>query len=208
MAAPASPGTAFPAGDPRNALYFETKGKLEHERERTLGGLREQRENAQGNAKYREGVMTGQEPQTYAANRYRAVREGIASSGSNTERRGGIATNYANRRFAVQQGLKQTEGRISRSEQEARERADQGIAGAGTRALEEARRYAEEHPPVQPTQAYNAGGTREVTGPPGPGGVVPYTEQTPGGFVRVGAAPTIKWSRDPAVRRLQALRGY
>lgn len=205
----ADPGTAFPQGDPRNALYWETRGKIEHGRERTLGGLKEQGANARAAAQYREGTYTQQEPKTYAANRYRGVREGVASSGVNTERRGGIATDYANRRFAVQQNLKQTEGRIAKGEQAARERADEGIAGAGTRALVQAQEYNEQHPPIVPNQPNNPGGERTVLGPPGPGGVVPYEERTPGGgFVRVGAAQQIKWSRDPAVRRIQAQRGY
>lgn len=207
-AAPANPGTSFPAGDPRNALYFETVGKLLQHRERAIGEGQKQAEEGRANQNYREGVLGQQEPQTYAANRYRAVREGISSSGANTERRGGIATNYANRRFANQKAQSDLENRLHQRQIGAEENYNQGVAGAGTAALERARQAAEREAQAPAAKAYNPGGERTVTGPPGPGGVVPYEESSPAGHVRVGSAAGIKWSRDPAVRRLQAIRGY
>lgn len=205
----AGPGESFPAGDPRNAIYWETVGKLEHQRDLRKTGYEEALKKEQAGATLKEGQLSQAEPNTYAANRYRGVREGVASSGVNTERRGGIATNYANRRYAVQLGLKEGEGRIHKGEQQSRETFEQGKQQAARDAQERAREYLEKNPPTPPpTAAYNPGGERTVLGPPGPGGVVPYEEHSPAGFVRVGAAQPIKWSRDPAVRRLQAQRGY
>ena len=205
-AAPA-PGAAFPAGDPRNALYFETVGKLKAGEEKTKAENERVLGTERSNATYKEGLLTQAEPGTYGTNRSRAIREGVSSSGIDAERRGGIATNYANRRYAVQNALKEREGAVARSNKAAEEGYTSGVAGAGTKALAEGAAYLERNPPqaaATPTGPYNPGGTYTATGSPGAGGVQPYEEKVPGGgFVRVGEAKTGKWSRDPATRTIQ-----
>ena len=89
-----------------------------------------------------------------------------------------------------------------------------------THAQEERKReeaeHAERNPPkTAGPETFGGGpfpgppvGMTTYLGPPGPGGVVPYETNPPSGnWVRVGPG-TIKWSRDPAVRAIQAARGY
>lgn len=190
-APPTNPAEAFGAGDPRNAAYFQTLASLEHQYNTTLAGDKEQLGNSKTNATYQQGLLGQAEPRSYQANQHRANAGGLLESGVNAERRGTIGADYANKRFNITHGLQETEGRISRSEQEAQERRDQGKAAAANTALSEGYKSLlerEPNEPVAPTAAVNPGGVRTIEGPAGPGGVVPYSEKTLGGSVRVGAA--------------------
>lgn len=199
----ADPGTAFPAGDPRNALYFETIGKLEHQRDQTKTENERLLGTERAAATYKQGQLTQQEPGTYGANRFRAVREGIASSGVNSERRGGIAKNYADRRFAVTKSLGDREGALARSTKAAEDRYAEGARSAGTHALAEGAAYLERNPPAPaapagPSAAELAGGYTVGTTGEHYTTVRPYAEQR----------AAIKWSRDPRVKAEQERRGY
>lgn len=143
MAETASP---FPAGDPRNAQYFENIAALKHAEETTLARNSETEARAKAAATYQEGQYTKAEPLSYRANQFRSNNEGLLESGVNAGRRGNIATDYAGKRYAVQTGLKGTQERIARSNKEAREGRETGEARAGTNAQVEAKRWLEEHP--------------------------------------------------------------
>ncbi len=179
---------AFPEGDPRNAQYGENLAALLKQREGRKAELIQGRGENQASAAYRESQLTQNEPETYRANQHRANAGGIASSGINAQRRGGIARDYANKRFGVQQGLTSAENRINRQNKQAEETYEGGASRAATTALEAGRRNLEEHPPESPyAKAANKGGIRSLEGEAGAGGVVPYTETLPGGgFVSVG----------------------
>lgn len=183
----------FPAGDPRNAAYYENIAALKHAEETTLARGGEERARATAAATYNEGQLSKAEPLSYRANQYRANNEGLLESGVNAGRRGGIATNYAGKRFAVARGLKETTERIARGEAAAKEARATGEARAATNASIEGKRYLEEHP--------------NTAAQPGGGVVSTGWQGQPGARYRVGPG-TIKWSRDPATRRLQELRGY
>lgn len=172
--------TPFPEGDPRNAKYFENLAALEHGYQKSLAEGAETRANARTNAEYATGQIAKAEPEGFRNLRNRANSEGLLQSGVLAGRTGTLASSYGARRYAITHGLQEREGRISRGEQAAKERFELGRSGAATRALEEGKATALANP-----------GARTVTGPAGPGGVVPYTEKTAGGSVRVGpGAPT------------------
>lgn len=69
------------------------------------------------------------------------------------------------------------------NEQEKREIAEVAERREQTEALQRAAAPPQVAAPAAPI---NPGGVRTITGPPGAGGVVPYTEKTKGGSVRVG----------------------
>ncbi len=191
MAAPApptNPNVAFPAGDPRNAHYGEIMAALLKQREDRKGELIKGREENVANAKYGESQLTQAEPETYRQSMNRANRGGIAESGINARRRGGIATDYANKRFNVQQAATAAENRINRQNTAAEERYSGGAANAATKALNEGYNSLLQNPQEDAyAKAANKGGIRRLEGEAGAGGVVPYTEVTPGGgFVSVG----------------------
>ncbi len=187
-APPTNPATAFPEGDPRGAEYGEQIAALLKQREDRKGELIAGRGENQAQAKYRESQLTQNEPNTYRANQHRANAGGIATSGINAQRRGGIATDYANKRFSVQQGLTAAENRINRQNKQAEETYEGGSARAATTALNRGYNALLNNPIEDPYgKAANKGGIRRLEGGPGEGGVVPYTETLPnGGFVSVG----------------------
>ncbi len=187
-APPTNPAAAFPEGDPRNAQYGETLAALLKQREDAKAELIKGRGENQANAAYSESQLTQNEPNTYRANTHRANAGGILESGINAQRRGGIATDYANKRFNVQRGLTQAENRINRQNTAAEERYSGGAATAATTALNAGYNNLLNNPIEDPYgKAANKGGIRRLEGGPGEGGVVPYTETLPnGGFVSVG----------------------
>jgi hypothetical protein len=183
MAAPAS---SFPAGDPRNALYAENLAALEHIWQREKAGSEEGLSQARSKATYRQGRLGQAEPGTYKVNQERANSGGVLESGINAKRRGGIAADYANKRYEVTQGLKEYEEGSQRRAKEGEERYNEGRAKAGTRAEVEGREYLERNPPTDYSGSYPIPPAQQAAiaagVPAGPGGVVPYE----GGGVRVG----------------------
>jgi hypothetical protein len=184
----ADPGSAFPAGDPRNAFYAENLAALEHQRGREKAGSEEGLSQARSKATYRQGLLGQAEPGTYKVNQERANSGGVLESGINAKRRGGIAADYANKRYQVTQGLKEYEEGSQRREKGSQERYTEGRAKAGTQAEVQGREYLERNPPTDYSGSYpGLPPGAKVTGSAGPGGVVPYEQNTPGGgFVKVG----------------------
>jgi hypothetical protein len=196
-APPTNPAEAFGAGDPRNAQYFQTLASLEHQYNTTLAGDKEKLASSRSNALYQQGLLGEKEPGSYKANEHRANAGGLLESGVNAERRGTIGQEYANKRFGVSHGLQETEGSITANEQSAKESLESGRANAANTALSEGYKALLEREPndtAAASRAANPGGVRTVEGPAGPGGVVPYSEKTPGGSVKVGgvARPQIR----------------
>jgi hypothetical protein len=188
----ADPAQAFGQGDPRNALYAENLAALEHGREREKATNEEGRNQARAKATYRQGLLGQAEPGTYKVNQERANNGGLLESGINAKRRGGIAADYANKRFSITSGLKEYEEGTGRREQQGTERYNEARAKAGTKALAEGYESLLANKPTEPAAgggypvppaqqaAINAGT------PAGPGGVVPYGYGK--GKVRVGPA--------------------
>lgn len=176
VAPPTNPAEAFGAGDPRNANYFQTLAQLEHQEQSTLAGLNERESSARSAATYRQGLLGQQEPQSYKANQHRANAGGIAESGVNAERRGTIATDYANKRYAVTNNLQNTENQIGRARQQAKEAREAGEGRAANTALGEGYKSLLENPPAPENPAgsvpakvtSSAAGTVTVGGRPGP----------------------------------------
>lgn len=177
-APPTNPAEAFGAGDPRNAAYFQTLASLEHQYNTTLAGYKETLQNSRTNATYQQGQLTQQEPRAYQANRHRANAGGVLESGVNAERRGTIGADYANKRYGVTHGLQETEGRVSRGEQGAKETYDQRRAGAANNALTEGYKALLEREPNErvaqaiPNTAATPGvSVARITAQPNTGGV-------------------------------------
>jgi hypothetical protein len=186
---PTNPAAAFPAGDPRNAEYGENVAAIEHAYGTTLAGDKETLADATSNAGYQRSLMGLQEPAGYRAEANRSNTGGILESGINAQNRGSLASKYAEGRVKITKGLTETTDRVNRSEKDAEETRNLGLAKASNKALSEGYKTLLEQGPDEtaappPT---NPGGTKTLTGPPGAGGVQPYTEQLPGGgFVKVG----------------------
>jgi hypothetical protein len=207
---PTNPGEAFGAGDPRNAKYFSVLAALEHQKENAVGSFKgqpgetyggslgEQRDQARAQAQYGQGLLTQREPLSYKANQHRANAGGIAESGVNAERRGTIGADYANKRFQITSGLQNTEGRLQRAAEGAVTGYNDQSANLANNTLGEGYNWLLEHQPNGLGPA-NVGGVKTITGPPEAGGVVPYTEKTPGGSVAVGSAT--RYAREMAAKR-------
>src|SRR5207302_1526998 len=97
-AAPTNPAAAFPAGDPRNALYAQNLAALEHQYTTANAGIEEGLKNARSNAEFSQRQTGPQETLGYQANQSKANNEGLLTSGINAQRRGTLAANYANKR--------------------------------------------------------------------------------------------------------------
>src|SRR5580692_6928612 len=174
-APPTNPAEAFPAGDPRNAQYFQTLAALEHAYNTTLAGDKEALTNDKSNSEYQQTLLTKAEPGTYKTNQAKANAGGILESGVNAGRRGTIATQYAQKRYTVQHGLQENEGKIRHGEEEAKYKLEGGRSEAANKALSEGYNSLLKESPdeQQPAQATS--------------GVVPKVSEQPGaGFVRVG----------------------
>lgn len=193
-APPTNPAEAFGAGDPRNAQYFQTLASLEHQYNTTLAGDKQKLASSRSNALYQQGLIGEREPGSYKANEHRANAGGLLESGVNAERRGTIGQEYANKRFGVSHGLQETEGSLSQNDQSAKDDLEAGRANAANTALSEGYKALLEREPNETARAANPGAVRTVEGPAGAGGVVPYSERTPGGSVKVGgvARPQIR----------------
>ncbi len=180
---------APPVPNYADAEYTREVGRLNHQLETTLAGDKETLSDAKTAYQYNNSLLTQQEPLRYAANRYKAVNEGVAQSGVNAERRGTIGANFLNQRTKLTTGLQQTQGRIGRAEGTARETTKNDIAAqiekaearAKAKLLAEAPNTPEPATyPIPPAQA----AAIKAGVPAGPGGVVPYEAKG----VRVGPA--------------------
>ena len=134
---PTNPAEAFPAGDPRNAKYFENLTALEHAYNTTLGGDKEALSKDKTNAEYQQSLLTKAEPGTYAANRAKANAGGILESGVNAARRAMIASQYAQKRFAISHGLQEKEGALRKIDEGAQYTRESGRGKAANEALGE-----------------------------------------------------------------------
>ena len=211
MAAPApptNPAAAFPNGDPRNALYASNLAALEHQYNTTLAIDQESLKNYRANSEYSQRLIGNQEPLGYQANQNKANTEGLLNSGINASRRGTLAANYANRRFAITKGLQQNEGRIKAAEQRAKEGLDIGKSNLATKTLAEGYKELLAEPQTTPEPAATGYTPPGVIPQPG----VSYPNlPAEGAKYRVGPAGSgrpIQWSRDPKVRAEQAKRGW
>jgi hypothetical protein len=133
---PAASPVAVPAND-QNAKYFETIGKLAYQENKASSEYGRQLGTDRANSQYRQGLLSQQEPGSYRTNQARANAGGILESGINARNRGGIATNYANKRFSLGQGLKEQEGGLARNLAKEQEANQEGQHRAGLTALEE-----------------------------------------------------------------------
>ncbi len=141
----AEPG-ALSEGDPRNAEYFENIAAIQHIYERQKSEAAEGRANAKTNAAYSESQLTKQEPGGFRNLRNRAGKEGLTHSGILGGRTGNLASQYAARRYGITHGLQETENRLTRGEQRAKESAESGEHNAVTRALEQRKQWLLENP--------------------------------------------------------------
>lgn len=151
-------GPAYPEGDPRNAEYFENIASLQHIYERQQSEGAEGRANARTNAKYAEGQIGKQEPLGFRNLRNRAGKEGLTHSGILGGRTGGLASQYAARRYGVTHGLQEAENRYTRGEQRNKERLEGGEHDAATRALEQRKQWLEQHPEAAVEESMMPGG--------------------------------------------------
>jgi hypothetical protein len=173
-APPTNPAEAFGAGDPRNAKYFENLAALEHAYNTTLADDKETLSNDQTNAQYQQSLLTKAEPVAYRNNQHKANAGGILESGVNAERRGTIATQYAQKRYTVQHGLQEDEGKVRKNEEAEQYKYESGRGKAANEALSEGYKNLLETQPNETPQ-------------PSGSGVVPKVSTQPGaGYVKVG----------------------
>lgn len=211
--APLAPAQAFPNGDPRNAAYGENAAKLEHQLANFRTEYGRELGTARANTTYKQGLISQQEPTGYRNQTNRANTEGLAESGILARNRGTLQSQYANKRFALTQGLKEGEGRLARglnkNEEALRERAQ----ADAIKALEEGKGNLLKEPPAPEGGAVPGAAPRPATlGLPGAlGGRIPTvvkTGQAAGynpGVVKTGVMGP-QYTRQAAARRIALLR--
>lgn len=190
LAPPTNPAEAFGAGDPRNAKYFENIAALEHAYNTTLANDKEALSNDQTNAQYQQSLLSKAEPGAYHANQHKANAEGLLESGVNAERRGTIASQYAQKRYTIQHGLQEDEGKIRKNEEAEQYKYESGRGKDATEALGEGYKALLEQ---QPNESAAQGS-----------GVVPKVSTQPGaGYVKVGL-PQLPQRNETNIRKAAA----
>lgn len=134
----------FPAGDPRSATYNDELATLLHQEERSLADIGSERGQAQTEARTKLSSLSAAEPRSLQAEAFTAANQGLTESSTNAQRRGTVLSGYVEKRGQVGTGLQNTEGRLNKNEQTARENYGQGVKGTADKALEQYRKEQEE----------------------------------------------------------------
>lgn len=186
--------------DSRDAQYYETVGRLEHQLKTTLAGDEESLRNAKTAYQYNNSLISQNEPKQYAANRYRAVNEGVAQSGVNTGRIGGLGAGFLNQRAKLTTGLQEGEGRIHRAEQSSRDET-QAKENEQLKAAEERAKNAllKESPNEQPPPGYET--SNGLTVPTGTRVIRPQAQSAPPRIVGTSPQPITANLRRQAASR-------
>ena len=218
------PAVGGPAGAPagadaaQTALYFSTAAELAHAYEHTLASDQEALSDDQAAYRANQGKLNAAEPLDMTKVRDQANAEGLATSGIEGQRADTQQASFTRSLGALATTRQQDTDKINRGMEEAGESyADKmktNLADRETEVQKEAQANAEKNPtlgstaalpgmaPTNPATPVNPGGVKTVTGPAGPGGVVPYSESSNAGFVRVGPAKPV--SPTVAVRKAAA----
>jgi hypothetical protein len=191
----ATPGTET---DPFSRSFWANKTAIEFSEQKALSDAQHGRRMANANAEYNRGIDARAEPLKLTANRNTANSQGLAESGVLAKTQGQTQVDYAQKGQRIQEARR---GAVEKyNENEANARTTAAIETGKNVASDEEKQvtYNEENPPPPPTPGpgvapanpatpASRGATRTVLGPAGPGGVVPFQESGPRGFVRVGA---------------------
>jgi hypothetical protein len=179
----------------QTALANANLAALQHSYEHVLAGDQETLSDDQAAFRANQGKLNATEPTAMTNVRNRANEEGLATSGIEGQRADQQQASFARSMGALTTTRQQEMDKINRGmgeENEAYKTGREKIAAEGEVEQEkEAQANAKENPTLGSTAANaaapaNPGGSRVVTGAPGPGGVVPYSESSRPGFVRVG----------------------
>jgi len=213
----ASPGAAGAIGPtfPGSAAFWAEIAALNFSTEKALA--EDQRATRDTNAayQYNKGVSLRAEPLRLTANRNAANSSGLAESGVLAKTQGTTQTDYAQKGERAQEVRRNAVEKYQDAERSAVASYGLGVNRAVTAAEAQQQRELEENPPkpaaeptnvapTNPAVPSNAGGTKTVLGPPGKGGVVPYEEGSPRGWVRVGMPNRVPAKPVAAVRKAAA----
>lgn len=164
--APNAAETASPA-PPTNAdeTYLREAAKINHALETSLAGDKEAFTNAETTYNYQRALLAKEEPERYAANRWRGVREGISESGIQGGRVNNLASGFLFKGGQNLSRFQEAANRIAKAEQEQLSNrtaglADQASALTNRRYLASLERENPQTPPaVPPTPAGSSIGT-------------------------------------------------
>jgi hypothetical protein len=201
-----SPGaaSAVSQSNPFFATFWANEAALNFSTQRALAEDQAAQRDTNATYEYNRGVNQRAEPLRLTANQNSANSQGLAESGVLAKTQGVTQTQYAQKDARLQETRRNAVEKYQGKEADAITQNSLDTSKYVADAQAEGLRALEENPPKpEPgTTAANPGGGRTITGPAGPGGVVPYTEKTPGGFVRVGPAkplPAVQPVQPPAV---------
>jgi hypothetical protein len=212
----ANPGSALAvdASNPFYATFWANEAALNFSAEKALA--EDQRATRETNAsyEYNKGVDNRAEPLKLTANQNSANSAGLAESGMLAKTQGTTQTDYAQKNERLAETRRNAVEKYQEAERGTVTQYGLDTAKNVADAQAEALKAQEENPPqpdqvagnapANPAVASNPGGVKTVTGPAGPGGVVPYTETSSRGMVRVGpATPTPKPAAKPAVSAIR-----
>lgn len=183
--APTNPAQAFPAGDPRNALYGETITDLRHQFDTTLNELTGEEGKEKANDLYAQEQITKAEPGAFLGQQNRFDKGGLLQSGIFGRERGNLHTQFTGKHFAISHREQEAGERRTTARQRAKEKLEQGEHGAVTKTLIEGYNNLlasnpQEQAAPQATATPQAQGTPGTPGvpaqPTGPRVIRPYLE--------------------------------
>ena len=192
VAMPAVPTAANPSA--LDATYWANVAAIEHSFTHTLASDQEALSDDKATYLANQAKLDAAEPTALTNIRNKANEEGLLTSGIEGQRTGIQQGTYTRSRDVLGTTNQQDTDKINRGMTEAGETRNDDIVKEQVAAEARTQKTAEENAKDNPTLGAappppggNPGGVKTVTGPAGPGGVVPYTESLPsGGFVKVG----------------------
>jgi hypothetical protein len=182
---------------PGNAEYQANVAALEHQYQTELAGDQEAMKDDWRNATYQRALMGKGEPNALQTNEEKENKAGLLESGVNANRRAQIATAYGQKRAGLTLKIGEQENDTAHKEKVQGENTTNKLGQLVANATEKRKAEFEASPAREPNAGaeapvkapVNAGGTVTNVGTAGAGGVVPYTEKSPAGTVKVGEPP-------------------
>lgn len=182
-------GAAVDPSNPFYATFWANQAALNFSTERILA--QEQRATSEANASYAygRGVNQRAEPLRLTANQNSANSQGLAESGVLAKNQTQTQVDYSQKNQRLQEARRSAVERAQEGERNAVTSYGLDTAKDVAAAQQEGLKEQLENPSSpEGSKPANPGGVRTVAGPPGPGGVVPYTETSRRGSVAVGSA--------------------
>jgi hypothetical protein len=193
-----SPGAAASVSpsNPFSVTFWANEAALTFSTERSLAEDQEATRETNSTYNYNRGVNQRAEPLKLTANRNSANSNGLAESGVLAKTQSVAQTDFAQKDQRLGETRRNAVEKYQGKENDAVTQYGLDTAKYVADAQTEGLKALEENPPApalgvaptNPATAVNPGGVKTVRGPAGPGGVVPYSESSKAGSVRVGPA--------------------